>query len=168
MNLRRDGLDLGFGHGRLRFAFLQCLLTDGIDGDQVLVALQVLFGQCQLRFLLIELGLEAVDARFVGLYLGLVDTRVDLGKQFAFSHRIGDIDVDLLNLPGYLGTHVHVLLCLQLTLRGNDLLYSSAGDGDGAKGVALGFLRRRVPKTAPGDEARHNQEGNYLIALCFW
>ena len=48
--------------------------VDRIDGNQVLVALQVLFGQCQFRFLLIELRLETVDARFVGLYLRLVDT----------------------------------------------------------------------------------------------
>ena len=126
LNLRRDGFDLRLRYGRLRFAFLQCLLADGIDGDQILIALQVLFGQCQLRFLLIELRLETVDARFVGLYLRLVDTRVDLGKQFAFCHRITDIDMDLLDLPRYLRADVDVLLRLQLALRGNDLLYSSA------------------------------------------
>ena len=119
-------------------------------------------------FLLIELRLEAVDARFVCLYLGLVDTRVDLGKQFAFGHRIADIDVDLLDLPRYLGADVDVLLRLQLTLRGNNFLDSSLGHGDRAKGISLGFLRRRVPETAPRDEARHNQESNYLIPSCFW
>ncbi len=133
LNLRRDGLDLSFCHGRLRFAFLQCLLADGIDGDQILIALQVLFGQCQLRFLLIELRFETIDARFVGLHLRLIDTRVDLGKQFAFCHRITDIDMDLLDLPRYLGADVDVLLRFQLTLRGNDLLYSSLSNRDWAK-----------------------------------
>src|SRR4029434_9839624 len=114
------------------------------------------------------LRLEAVDARCIGLHLGVVDTRVDLGKQFAFGHCIADIDVNLLDLPGYLGADVHVLLCLQLPLRSNDLLYGSAGDGDGAKGISLRFLRRRVSKTASREEARHNQESNYLIASCFW
>jgi hypothetical protein len=168
LNLGSDGLDLGFGHGRLRFAFLQCLLADRIDGDQVLIALQVLFSQCQLRFLLIELRLEAVDTCFVCLYLCLVDTRVDLGKQFAFGHRIADIDMDLLDLTRYLRADVHVLLCLQLPLRGNDFLYGSAGDGDGAKGICLRFLRRCIPVTAPRDEARHDQESNDLIPSCFW
>ena len=167
LNLRRDGLDLGFGHGRLRFAFLQYLLADRIDGDQVLIALQVLFSQCQLGFLLIELRLEAVDACLVCLHLCLVDTRVDLGKQFAFGHRITDIDMDLLDLPRYLRPDIHVLLCLQLPLCGNDFLYGSAGNGDGAKGIALRFLRRCVPVTASRDEARHNQESNYLISSCF-
>ena len=115
-------------------------VADRIDGNQVLVALQVLFGQCQFRFLLIELRLETVDARFVGLYLRLVDTGVDLGKQFAFSHRIADIDVDLLNLPGYLGADVDELLCLQLTLCRNNLLDSPLSNGYWTKGVSLRFF----------------------------
>ena len=36
--------------------------------------------------------------RFIGLYLRLVDPRIDLGEQFALGHCIADLDMDRLDL----------------------------------------------------------------------
>ena len=137
LNLRGDRVDLGSGHGRLGFRFLQCLLADSVDGDQILIALQILFGQRPLGLLLVELRLADYLARFVCLYLGLVDARVDLGKQFAFSHGIADIDMDFLELAGYLGADVDILLRFQLALRGDDFFKVTATDRDRLNDFAL-------------------------------
>ena len=60
LNLRDDRVHLGFFHRGLGFGLLQSLLADGIDGDQILVALQILFGQNRLGLLLIELGAQTI------------------------------------------------------------------------------------------------------------
>ena len=113
--------------------FLANLLADRIDGDQILISLQGLFRQGQLRLLLIELRPETVDTGFVGLHLRLVDARVNFGKQLTLRDRVADIDVNRLDLARHLSTDVHVLLRFQFALRGDNFLDSALNDGYGAK-----------------------------------
>ena len=48
LNLRRDGVYLGFRHSRLGFGFLKRLLAHRVHGNQVLVPLEILLRQNRL------------------------------------------------------------------------------------------------------------------------
>ena len=96
LNLGDDRVHLGIFHRGLGFRLLQSLLANGIDGEQILIAFEILFGQNRLGLLLVELGAQTIQPGFARLDLGLIDARVDLGEQLALGHGIADVNVDRL------------------------------------------------------------------------
>jgi len=59
------------------------------------------------------LGLEVFDGVAAGVELGFLRRGVDLYQQLAFLHLIAGFDMDLADLPGRLGAHIHIASRLQ-------------------------------------------------------
>ena len=153
MNLCLNRCDLRSRNGRFCFGFLEGLLADGVDAEQIAISFEVLLRQSQLSFLLIELSSQAAQPGFVGFDLRLIHPRIELGKQLALLHRIADIDMKFFNLAGHLRADVNVLLRFQFALRRDHFLNRSTGNCDRLLSVLLRLAcRAGIPVPAAGDQ----------------
>jgi hypothetical protein len=109
--------------------------------------------------LFLQLGLEVFDGVAAGVELGLLRGRVDLHQQLAFLDRVAGFDVDLADLPGGLGAHIHIAPWLQGAQGGDAAFDRAATDGHGGQVVAP--CRQHLPG-GDGDEGDHagdNEQG---------
>ncbi|MNE18677.1 hypothetical protein D3C80_1117260 [compost metagenome] len=132
-DLRLEHFDACLGHLELGIGGLDVFVAGCPGGGQVALALELLLGQLKLCALLGQLGLEVVDRIAPGVEPGLLGGGVDLDQQLAFAHRVAGFDVQFVDLPGSLGTHVDVAPRLQGAQGGDAAFDVGAGDGDRAE-----------------------------------
>jgi len=84
---------------------------------------------------------------------------VDLYQQLAFLHLIAGFDMDLADLPGRLGAHIHIASRLQSAQGGDAVFNVAAGHGNGGQAVAPRRLQLPGGDADNRDQARHNQQG---------
>ncbi|MNV76615.1 hypothetical protein D3C71_1699760 [compost metagenome] len=77
---------------------------------------------------------------------------VDLDQQLAFAHRVADLDVQRLDLPGRLGTDVHVAPWLQGAQCGDAAFDVGAGHGNRAERLCA------VGQGLPGQQAAQAEQ----------
>ena len=127
--MRSDYAQLGLGG-------LHVFFTGGPAGGEVLLALVFLPGQLVLRPLFLQLRLEVFDGEAPGIEFGLLRGRGDFHQQLAFLDHIPDFHVDLVDLPGYLGTDVDITPRLQGAQCRDAAFNVGAADLDGGELVA--------------------------------
>ncbi len=103
------------------------------------MALVLLPGQFVQGTLLLQLGLEVFDGITACVELGFLRRWVDLDQQLAFLDLIADFDMNLVDLPGSLGTDIDITTGLQGAKRGHAAFYITAADRDGGEAVAPGW-----------------------------
>ncbi|MCY1412372.1 hypothetical protein D9M71_277750 [compost metagenome] len=151
-DLRLEHVDARLGDLQLRGGRLHVFVAGGAGGGQVALAFELLLGQQVLRALLGQLGLKVVDRVAPGIQPRLLGGGVDLDQQLAFAYRVTDLDVQRVDLPGRLGTDVHVAPWLQGTQRGDAAFDVGAGHGDRAERLCA------IGQGLPGQQAAQAEQ----------
>ena len=130
---------------------------------QVLLALELLLGERELRLPVRELGAEVEELRPVGVDARQIDGRVDLGQQVALFDRLADLDVELAQLAGDLGADVDIVARLQVAQRRRAVLDIAKLDRGGGLGVLRGVAggpQHPAAAASPGhQEQRKERKG---------
>ena len=155
-DLRLEHFDPRLGGAQFGLGGLHVFLAGGIACHQTLLALVLLARQFVLGPLFLQLGLEVFDGVAAGVEFGFLRGRVDFHQQLAFLDLVTGLDVDLLDLPGRLGAHIHITTGLQGTQRGDAVFDIAAGHRDCSQGVAAGWQYLPGGNGDDGDQACDN------------
>ncbi|MNN53128.1 hypothetical protein D3C81_1678650 [compost metagenome] len=100
------------------------------------MALEFLPGEIVLCPLFLQLCLEVFDGETPRVEFGLLRRRIDLHQQLTFLDHVTDFRVDLVDLPGRLGTDVDITTRLQGAQGRNAAFDVGAGNLHGGELVA--------------------------------
>ncbi len=125
---------------------------------QLFISLPCLPGLVGHDCLLHALRLERPQPRFIRGQTRFVNLRIDFGDQVARLYVVSDRHADRFQLAGNLRADVHVVLRLELALRGDDFLYIPGNDFADVSAGVCGILRRRPRQEHPQRNRRRQRD----------